>query len=187
MWTALSAPSLYGIFPYAGLKFYFYEEMKRHVPVEQKKNIMVKLVCGSVAGLLGQTFTYPLDVVRRQMQVNHFNALLNYIWKWDINTNYWTIIITGSTALGIKECWDERNNRNPCYDCSKTRMEAFIFRAEHQLLEGGKPCLCVFSIISCLSGYLSFGILLRLYHLWQLDLLFMILWKHTWEFHHEMM
>ncbi|KAK3210531.1 hypothetical protein Dsin_015237 [Dipteronia sinensis] len=63
------APSLYGIFPYAGLKFYFYEEMKLHVPEEDKKNIMVKLVCGSVAGLLGQTFTYPLDVVRRQMQV----------------------------------------------------------------------------------------------------------------------
>jgi hypothetical protein len=67
----LSAPSLYGLFPYAGLKFYCYEEMKRHVPQEHKKNIMVKLVCGSVAGLLGQTFTYPLDVVRRQMQVNY--------------------------------------------------------------------------------------------------------------------
>ncbi|KAK4479086.1 hypothetical protein RD792_014597 [Penstemon davidsonii] len=64
------APSLYGIFPYAGLKFYFYEEMKRHVPENHKKDITVKLVCGSVAGLLGQTFTYPLDVVRRQMQVN---------------------------------------------------------------------------------------------------------------------
>ncbi|KAL1547742.1 Mitochondrial carrier protein CoAc2 [Salvia divinorum] len=63
------APSLYGIFPYAGLKFYFYEEMKRHVPEDRKKDIAVKLVCGSVAGLLGQTFTYPLDVVRRQMQV----------------------------------------------------------------------------------------------------------------------
>ncbi|XP_076889221.1 mitochondrial carrier protein CoAc2-like isoform X2 [Bidens hawaiensis] len=63
------APSLYGIFPYAGLKFYFYEEMKSHVPDDYKKNIIVKLACGSVAGLLGQTFTYPLDVVRRQMQV----------------------------------------------------------------------------------------------------------------------
>uniref|UniRef100_A0A2P2ISW1 Grave disease carrier protein n=1 Tax=Rhizophora mucronata TaxID=61149 RepID=A0A2P2ISW1_RHIMU len=66
------APSLYGIFPYAGLKFYFYEEMKRHVPKEHEKDIVVKLVCGSVAGLLGQTFTYPLDVVRRQMQVMCF-------------------------------------------------------------------------------------------------------------------
>lgn len=67
-------PSLYGIFPYAGLKFYFYEEMKRHVPEKHKNHIMVKLVCGSVAGLLGQTFTYPLDVVRRQMQVQRLSA-----------------------------------------------------------------------------------------------------------------
>ncbi|KAK7272756.1 hypothetical protein RJT34_29577 [Clitoria ternatea] len=63
------APTLVGIFPYAGLKFYFYEEMKRHVPEEYKKSIIAKLTCGSVAGLLGQTFTYPLEVVRRQMQV----------------------------------------------------------------------------------------------------------------------
>ncbi|KEH27258.1 grave disease carrier protein [Medicago truncatula] len=63
------APTLFGIFPYAGLKFYFYEEMKRRVPEDYKKSIMAKLTCGSVAGLLGQTFTYPLEVVRRQMQV----------------------------------------------------------------------------------------------------------------------
>ncbi|CAI0543805.1 unnamed protein product [Linum tenue] len=67
------APSLYGIFPYAGLKFYFYEEMKLHVPEKHQKDISVKLVCGSVAGLLGQTFTYPLDVVRRQMQVERLS------------------------------------------------------------------------------------------------------------------
>ncbi|KAJ1421069.1 Mitochondrial carrier protein [Sesbania bispinosa] len=68
------APTLFGIFPYAGLKFYFYEEMKRHVPEEYKKSIMAKLTCGSVAGLLGQTFTYPLEVVRRQMQVQKLVA-----------------------------------------------------------------------------------------------------------------
>ncbi|XP_071715375.1 mitochondrial carrier protein CoAc2 [Rutidosis leptorrhynchoides] len=68
------APSLYGIFPYAGLKFYFYEEMKSRAPDDYRKNIMVKLACGSVAGLLGQTFTYPLDVVRRQMQVQRLRA-----------------------------------------------------------------------------------------------------------------
>ncbi|KAF9599826.1 hypothetical protein IFM89_001772 [Coptis chinensis] len=68
------APSLYGIFPYSGLKFYFYEEMKSYVPEKHKKDITVKLFCGSVAGLLGQTFTYPLDVVRRQMQVQRISA-----------------------------------------------------------------------------------------------------------------
>ncbi|CAI8594632.1 unnamed protein product [Vicia faba] len=68
------APTLFGIFPYAGLKFYFYEEMKCHVPDDYKKGIMAKLACGSVAGLLGQTFTYPLEVVRRQMQVQKHAA-----------------------------------------------------------------------------------------------------------------
>ncbi|KAL5714519.1 Mitochondrial carrier protein CoAc2 [Ranunculus cassubicifolius] len=68
------APSLYGIFPYSGLKFYFYEKMKSYVPEEHKKNIAVKLFCGSVSGLMGQTFTYPLDVVRRQMQVQRLSA-----------------------------------------------------------------------------------------------------------------
>lgn len=80
------APSLYGIFPYAGLKFYFYEEMKRHVPEEHKKDIMVKMVCGSVAGLLGQTFTYPLDVVRRQMQVQRLSVSNNAELKGTMET-----------------------------------------------------------------------------------------------------
>ncbi|XP_044953543.1 mitochondrial carrier protein CoAc2-like isoform X1 [Hordeum vulgare subsp. vulgare] len=68
------APSLYGIFPYSGLKFYFYEKMKTNVPEEHRKDIIPKLACGSVAGLLGQTITYPLDVVRRQMQVQVFSS-----------------------------------------------------------------------------------------------------------------
>ncbi|XP_066329812.1 mitochondrial carrier protein CoAc2-like [Miscanthus floridulus] len=68
------APSLYGIFPYSGLKFYFYEKMKSHVPEEHRKDIIAKLGCGSVAGLLGQTITYPLDVVRRQMQVQALSS-----------------------------------------------------------------------------------------------------------------
>ncbi|KAK6129499.1 hypothetical protein DH2020_036732 [Rehmannia glutinosa] len=64
-------PTLIGILPYAGLKFYVYEELKRHVPEEHQKSILMRLSCGALAGLFGQTFTYPLDVVRRQMQVEH--------------------------------------------------------------------------------------------------------------------
>ncbi|XP_022750084.1 mitochondrial carrier protein CoAc1-like isoform X1 [Durio zibethinus] len=62
-------PTLTGILPYAGLKFYIYEKLKTHVPEEHQKSIVMRLSCGALAGLLGQTFTYPLDVVRRQMQV----------------------------------------------------------------------------------------------------------------------
>lgn len=85
------APSLYGIFPYAGLKFYFYEEMKSHVPDDYRKNIIVKLACGSVAGLLGQTFTYPLDVVRRQMQVQRLRASNSSEFKGTIGTLFMII------------------------------------------------------------------------------------------------
>ncbi|KAL6980032.1 Mitochondrial carrier protein CoAc1 [Sarracenia purpurea var. burkii] len=69
-------PTLIGILPYAGLKFYIYEELKRHVPEEHQKSIVMRLSCGALAGLLGQTFTYPLDVVRRQMQVEHLQPLV---------------------------------------------------------------------------------------------------------------
>ncbi|KAH9761691.1 mitochondrial carrier protein CoAc1 [Citrus sinensis] len=68
-------PTLAGILPYAGLKFYIYEELKRHVPEEHQKSIVMRLSCGAMAGLFGQTFTYPLDVVRRQMQVEYMKPL----------------------------------------------------------------------------------------------------------------
>ncbi|KAK9131232.1 hypothetical protein Sjap_011719 [Stephania japonica] len=67
-------PTLVGILPYAGLKFYVYEELKRRVPEEHQKSVILRLSCGAVAGLFGQTFTYPLDVVRRQMQVQSMQS-----------------------------------------------------------------------------------------------------------------
>ncbi|KAL5221400.1 hypothetical protein ABZP36_026113 [Zizania latifolia] len=62
-------PTLMGILPYAGLKFYIYEGLKARVPDDYKNSVTLKLSCGAAAGLFGQTLTYPLDVVRRQMQV----------------------------------------------------------------------------------------------------------------------
>ncbi|GMJ07615.1 CoA Carrier 1 [Hibiscus trionum] len=67
-------PTLAGILPYAGLKFYIYEVIKTRVPEEHQKSIVMNLSCGATAGLLGQTFTYPLDVVRRQMQVGSLKS-----------------------------------------------------------------------------------------------------------------
>ncbi|GJN18593.1 hypothetical protein PR202_gb05767 [Eleusine coracana subsp. coracana] len=67
-------PTLIGILPYAGLKFYIYEDLKSRVPEDYKKSVILKLSCGALAGLFGQTLTYPLDVVRRQMQVQRKQA-----------------------------------------------------------------------------------------------------------------
>ncbi|KAL3519749.1 hypothetical protein ACH5RR_017898 [Cinchona calisaya] len=44
-------PTLIGFLPYAGLKFYIYEELKRHVPEEHQTSIMMRLSCGALAGL----------------------------------------------------------------------------------------------------------------------------------------
>ncbi|GFR46022.1 hypothetical protein Agub_g7287 [Astrephomene gubernaculifera] len=82
------APTLYGIMPYAGLKFYVYGLLKqwyREVrPPQQQPHashggsghggaerlpVPVMLMFGGTAGLVAQTATYPLDVVRRRMQV----------------------------------------------------------------------------------------------------------------------
>ncbi|XVF74382.1 hypothetical protein PTKIN_Ptkin13bG0106000 [Pterospermum kingtungense] len=63
-------PTLGGILPYNVLKLYAHEEIKRWVPEEHQSSIALNLSCGALAALFGQTVMYPLDVVRRQMQVD---------------------------------------------------------------------------------------------------------------------
>uniref|UniRef100_A0A251V8N9 Putative carrier protein n=1 Tax=Helianthus annuus TaxID=4232 RepID=A0A251V8N9_HELAN len=65
-----SGPTLMAILPYAGMRFCIYEELKRHVSEEHQRSIVMSLSCGALSGLLGQSVTYPLDVVKRQMQVD---------------------------------------------------------------------------------------------------------------------
>ncbi|KAK9825735.1 hypothetical protein WJX74_002197 [Apatococcus lobatus] len=88
-------PTLAGILPYAGLKFYVYQSLKQqyakaddfahfrlhrdaegpdfrsqeehHSP--HRLPVLISMSFGAVAGLAAQTVTFPLDVVRRQMQV----------------------------------------------------------------------------------------------------------------------
>uniref|UniRef100_A0A5B7BX01 Graves disease carrier protein n=1 Tax=Davidia involucrata TaxID=16924 RepID=A0A5B7BX01_DAVIN len=122
-------PTLIGILPYAGLKFYIYEELKRHVPEEHQKSIIMRLSCGALAGLFGQTVTYPLDVVRRQMQVEHlhpstkggaryrstFEGLATIVqnqgWRQlfaGLSINYIKIVPSvaiGFTAYDMMKCW----------------------------------------------------------------------------------
>ena len=74
-------PTLAGILPYAGLKFYVYQSLKQYYWMQkqlddalkpsshQKLPVPIMLSFGACSGLVAQTLTYPLDVVRRRMQV----------------------------------------------------------------------------------------------------------------------
>jgi hypothetical protein len=98
LWSGLR-PTLLGIVPYAGLSFATYNTLKAywssktHLP-EADMPTMPRLCAGGIAGLLAQSATYPLDVVRRRMQVpqchihtTYIHTLLQpYIYSWIILT-----------------------------------------------------------------------------------------------------
>ncbi|NWZ31393.1 TPC protein, partial [Asarcornis scutulata] len=70
-------PTIIAIFPYAGLQFSFYNTLKQlsewMIPSEGKEGGNVKnLVCGSCAGIISKTLTYPFDLIKKRLQVGGF-------------------------------------------------------------------------------------------------------------------
>ncbi|XP_041098490.1 mitochondrial coenzyme A transporter SLC25A42-like [Polyodon spathula] len=64
-------PTILGVIPYAGLSFFTYETLKKvHADHSGRPHPypVERLAFGACAGLLGQSASYPLDVVRRRMQ-----------------------------------------------------------------------------------------------------------------------
>jgi len=78
-------PTLIGIVPYAGLSFSAFHTMKAKsmAAFEYRREsdipTQMRLLMGGLAGLFAQSATYPLDIVRRRMQVEP-NA---YSSTWD--------------------------------------------------------------------------------------------------------
>lgn len=76
-------PTLLGVIPYAGVSFFTYDTLKRlyreHMDSNPLVNPVASLGFGAVAGMLGQTSSYPLDIVRRRMQTdtkNRYTSIL---------------------------------------------------------------------------------------------------------------
>ncbi|RVE73853.1 hypothetical protein OJAV_G00035540 [Oryzias javanicus] len=64
-------PTILGVIPYAGITFFTYETLKKLHAERTKRSQPYpheRLVFGACAGLIGQSASYPLDVVRRRMQ-----------------------------------------------------------------------------------------------------------------------
>ncbi|KAH7513813.1 hypothetical protein FEM48_Zijuj11G0022000 [Ziziphus jujuba var. spinosa] len=70
-------PSVIGVVPYVGLNFAVYESLKEYLikakPLglveDNDLSVITRLACGAAAGTVGQTVAYPLDVIRRRMQM----------------------------------------------------------------------------------------------------------------------
>jgi len=66
-------PTMMGVIPYAGFSFFTYESCKAY-HAEYYGNAAIhpleRLCFGALAGLVGQTSSYPFDIVRRRLQVN---------------------------------------------------------------------------------------------------------------------
>ncbi|KAN0014664.1 hypothetical protein ACTFIU_000982 [Dictyostelium citrinum] len=76
LWRGI-LPTLYGSIPYAGVGYSSFEYFKRIAPnsCRNEKGDVIgiyKLVTGGIAGGLGQTAAYPLDVVRRRIQTTGY-------------------------------------------------------------------------------------------------------------------
>ncbi|KAJ7993088.1 hypothetical protein DPEC_G00268800 [Dallia pectoralis] len=64
-------PTILGVIPYSGIAFYTYETLKKiHAERTRRSQPYTyeRLAFGACAGLIGQSASYPLDVVRRRMQ-----------------------------------------------------------------------------------------------------------------------
>ncbi|CAI5437911.1 unnamed protein product [Caenorhabditis angaria] len=63
-------PTMIGVVPYAGSSFFTYETLKivYRDRFGTTENSGFRMLFGMLAGLIGQTSSYPLDIVRRRMQ-----------------------------------------------------------------------------------------------------------------------
>lgn len=63
-------PTSVGVAPYVAINFAAYEALRKRLANEDGEiSTIRKLSCGALAGSISQTLTYPLDVLRRRMQV----------------------------------------------------------------------------------------------------------------------
>lgn len=63
-----------GVAPYVGINFAAYEAFRGIITPPGKTSVPRKLLCGALAGSMSQTLTYPVDVLRRRMQVTGMKA-----------------------------------------------------------------------------------------------------------------
>ncbi|VFQ79891.1 unnamed protein product [Cuscuta campestris] len=62
-------PSLIGIAPYIAVNFCFFDLVKKSLPEKYQKSTQVSLVTSLISAAVATVMCYPLDTIRRQMQM----------------------------------------------------------------------------------------------------------------------
>ena len=113
----------FGIFPYAGFKFAFYEEFKRMARERSGRDTFTaieNLIFGGLAGCCAVTITYPTDVMRRKRQVQiirdetkgmSYIELVKRVWASEgvrgfykgLAVTYYKVIPSTALAFAINE------------------------------------------------------------------------------------
>ncbi|ORY73410.1 mitochondrial carrier domain-containing protein [Leucosporidium creatinivorum] len=79
-------PTALGVAPYVAINFASYEIFKIYLTTSDGSppGTAMKLCCGALAGSISQTLTYPLDVLRRRMQVAGLRSMgYGYNTTWE--------------------------------------------------------------------------------------------------------
>jgi hypothetical protein len=63
-------PSLSSIIPYIGIGFTLYDELKLWANPDGPPSFGARLLAGAGSGVVAQSATYPIDTVRRKMQMD---------------------------------------------------------------------------------------------------------------------
>ncbi|KRX09351.1 Mitochondrial carrier domain [Pseudocohnilembus persalinus] len=102
-------PTIFGMTPYASLKFTFFSSLKdfsQMFQVAKQYSVQTNLMCGSLAGCMAVSITYPTDLIRRRMQVSVMNGQssggIYQTFKSVVNQDGYKGLYTGLSATYLK-------------------------------------------------------------------------------------
>jgi len=90
--------SLAGIIPYTGTQFWAYDKLATAFRDEKgKTSVPMKLLAGALGGAVAQSISYPMDTVRRRLQVQGVTA-----GKASLYTGTWDCMVKVAKTEGIR-------------------------------------------------------------------------------------
>ncbi|KAF7269280.1 dephosphocoenzyme A carrier [Rhynchophorus ferrugineus] len=133
-------PTIVGVIPYAGVSFFTYDSLKKHYRDHINNSYVIhplaSLIFGAIAGVLGQTSSYPFDIIRRRMQTdttgrypNMYKTVL-YVYKTEgIKKGFYKGLsmnwIKGPIAVGISYS---------TYDNIRDLLRKFVIKLKNESL-----------------------------------------------------